>query len=236
MKGLQKMRTDDAKTEEEFLRKAPDWRKIILFNGPPRCGKSFGADRVMSFIRHNAPWTYPRLLDAAEPLKRAAHALYCAFHGWDYYDTKEGEAQKGLATGDFLGMSPREVYIALSEDFLKPKHGEEVVGFLLRKRIIREANSQIFVIPNAGFLPELDPLVKLVGQRNILLIEVHTADRTFEGDSRSYIGDAAKEKYPHIHLKKLPNVIGNDEDKAFYTMLCHGTAKTFLGIEEKEDA
>lgn len=220
--------------EDEFVRKPPEWRKIVLFNGPPQCGKSFGSDCVMSFVRRNAVWTNPRMMDFAEPLKKAAHALYCSFHGWDYYDTKEGAPHKSLPNGDFLGLSPREAYIGLSEDYMKAKHGDEVMGFILKKRITRESSSKVFVVPNSGFVSELQPLIDLFGQRNVLIIEVHAAEKTFAGDSRGYIGDAAKILYPHISVVKLPNVFGNQDDKDFFKMLCEGTVKKFLKIEEKE--
>lgn len=222
----------EAKPEDVFD-KQPDWRKIVLFNGPPRSGKSFGAACVAHFVRENMPWTQPRILDFAEPLKKAAHALYCAFHPWGYYDMPEAEHLKGLASGDFLGLSPREAYIALSEEYMKVKHGEEVMGFLMRKRMLKEKATQVFIIPNNGFLPELEPLVNFVGQRNVLIIEVHVAGKTFDGDSRDYVGDAAKEKYPHINVIKLPNVFGNKDDRDLYKMLCQGAVKKFLKIEER---
>lgn len=220
-------------SKEEFLRKSPDHRRIIMFNGPPQSGKSFGAHCVRMFILRNAAWMQPRLLDMAEPLKKAAHALYCAFHSWDYYDSKDGEAAKGLASGDFLGLSPREAYIEMFLD-LERRHGSEVLGFLMKKRMLREAGTVAFILHNMGRLADMVPLVDFAGQRGILLIEVHTQDRTFEGDIRGYIGNEAKEQWPHINVVKLPNVIGTQADKDLYRILCEGTAKKFLKIEEKD--
>jgi hypothetical protein len=226
------MQTEEDK--ENPFDKAISARKIILFNGPPRCGKSLGAAFVANFVRDNSDWMKPEVMDFAEPLKKAAHALFCAFHDWGYYDRPDGESQKSLASGDFLGLSPREAYIALSEDFLKPKFGEAVIGYLMRKRICRSKWSHVVVIPNSGFIEELAPLVDLVGQRNIMVIEVHMAGKTFEGDSRGYIGDLVKLRWPHVNVMKLPNVFGDKEDKAFFRMLCEGAVKKFLKIEEKE--
>lgn len=222
------------KKEVDPLHKPPEFRKVVFFNGPPRCGKSFGADCMRSFVQINAVYMQPRTLDFAEPLKKAAHALFDAFHSWDYYDTKEGMAQKSLACGDFLGMSPREAYISLSEDYLKPKFGEEALGYILRKRIVRYNGTNFFAVSNCGFLPELSPIVDLVGQRNVMIVEVHSAHRTFDEDSRGYVGDAAKAEWPHITVKKLPNVIGGAEDRDFFKMLCQGLVKGFLKIEEKD--
>jgi hypothetical protein len=221
--------------EENPFTKQPDFRKVILFNGPPRCGKSTGAEAIRSFVSINARYMHPSVFDFAEPLKKAAHALFDVFHRWDYYDCKEGQHLKSLASGDFLGLSPREAHIALSEDFLKPKFGPEVMGFLMRKRIIRANTCKCVIIPNSGFVDELRPIVDLVGQRNILVIEVSAAGRTFEGDSRSYIGDAIKERWPHTSLVRLPNIIGKQEDKEFFRLLCCGAAKKFLKIREEDD-
>lgn len=222
------------KKEVDPLHKPPSWRKIVYFNGPPQVGKTFGAEAMRSFVQINATWMRPRHLDAAEPLKKAAHALYSVFNNWDYYDTKDGAPLKGLACGDFLGLSPREAYIALSEEYLKVKHGDEVLGHILRKRIVRENTSQFFVVSNCSFVPELRPVIDLFGQRNVMVIEVHAAGKDFKDDSRGYVGEQVKKLYPHVQVKKLVNVIGDQEDKEFYKMLCEGLVKNFLNIEEKD--
>lgn len=223
------------KSEDDPLHTPPEFRKVMLFNGPPRSGKSLAADAVRSFVQINRAWMYPRVMDFAEPLKKAAHSLFCVFHPWDYYDSKEAAHLKSLASGDFLGLSPREAYIALSEEFLKPKFGNEVMGFLMRKKMIQERSTQFFSIANSGFVDELRPIVDLVGQRNIHIVEIHAAGKTFEGDSRSYIGDACREKWPYIKVTKLPNIIGNKDDKDFFILMCHGLVKKFLKIAEDGD-
>lgn len=219
---------------EDGLLPPPPWRKIIVLNGPPGCGKDTAAQYMLSFIRRNATHMAPMHFKFSEPLKRAVHSLYCAFHNWDFYDSKDGAHQKNLASGDFMGLSPREAYIAMSEHYLKVMHGPEALGFLLRKRIIRHNASNVFVISDSGFVDELEPIVKLVGQRNLLVVEIHAANKTFEGDSRGYIGDEAKARWPHVEKRKLPNVFGSQQDKDFFKMLCEGTAKKFLDIEEDD--
>lgn len=228
------MQTETETKEQDPWQKSIDSRKIILFNGPSRCGKSLGSAFVANFVRAHTNEKI-ETFDFAEPLKKAAHALFCAFHGWSYYDTREGESQKGMASGDFLGMSPREAYISLSEEYLKPKFGPDALGFLMKKRIARSKWSRIVIIPNCGFIPELKPLIDLVGQRNVLIIEVHAANKTFEGDSRRYVGDEAKELWPHISVMKIPNVFGDQGDRDFYKMLCEGAVKKFLKIKEEGD-
>jgi hypothetical protein len=219
--------------EENPFDKAVSARKIILFNGPPRCGKSLGAGYVANFVRDNSN-LQPEIFDFAEPLKKAAHALFCAFHSWSHYDSREAEHLKSMSSGDFLGMSPREAYISLSEDYLKPKFGPHVLGFLMKKRICRSKWSHVIIIPNCGFLDELQPLIDLVGQRNLMVLEINMNGKDFSEDSRGYVGDAAKARWPHITTMRIPNVYGKHEDKAFFRMLCEGAVKKFLKIEEKE--
>lgn len=209
-------------------------RKVIFFNGPPRCGKSVGAQYMNMYICDNAPWMKPRIMDFAEPLKKAAHALFSTMSTWDHFDSKEGESRKGLANQDFLGLSPREAYIAVSEQLLKPLCGEAALGYILLKRMIRHAGSQLFIIHNCGFLPELEPIINYVGQENCLLIEVHAVDRDFTDDSRGYIGEQVKERWPKVEVRKLPNTIGDAEDRAFYKLLCQGMVKKFTGVEPKD--
>lgn len=215
------------------LHKPPEFRKVIVFNGPPDVGKDTAANYVRSFVQINAPYYYPRHMKFSEPLKRAAHAIYDTFHGWEHYDSRDGRPQKGMSNGDFLGLSPREAYIAMHEKYLKIMHGDDALGWILRKRIVRQNNTKLIVLSDSGFPEELHPIINLVGERNTLIVELHMAGKTFEGDSRSYIGDAIKATHPKVEVRKLANPFG---EKDLFKMLCEGIAKNFLKIEEKERA
>lgn len=219
--------------DDPFKRKEPDWRKLIVFNGPPGVGKDTAAEAVRSFVSINAQYLRPRHMKFAEPLKKAAHALYAAHHGWEYYDSHEGRSQKGLANGDFLGLSPRQAYIEMHQKILKELHGPEALGFILKKRMIRE-HSQFYVLSDSGFIEELAPIIDWIGQRGTMIVELHAAGKDFTGDSRGYIGDAVAAKYPKVTVKKLTNPIGDRDDLALFKILCQGLAKNFLGIEEKD--
>lgn len=216
------------------FRKEPDWRKLIVFNGPPESGKDTAAETVRSFVQVNAPYMMPRHMKFAEPLKKAAHSLYGAFHSWDFYDSREGRDQKNVPNGDFLGLSPREAYIAMHQEYLDKMHGPKSLGFILKKRMIRENSTQLFVLSDSGFVDELEPIIDLIGQRGTMIVELHAVGCSYEGDSRNYIGDTAQKRWPMISVKKLSNVIGTKDDLAMFKMLCQGLTKNFLRIEEKD--
>jgi hypothetical protein len=221
--------------KSQLLHKQPEWRKFIVINGPPDSGKDTAANFIVSFIRRNAAHLCPMHIKFSEPLKKSAHALFDVFHNWDYYDSKEGRSQKNLANGDFLGLSPREAYIAMHQKILDEMFGPEALGFIMRKRIVRHNSVQVFISSDGGFVDELEPIINLLGQRSVLLIELHAVGKTFEGDNRNYCGEEAKKRWPKITLVRLPNTIGSADDKDLFRILCEGTAKKFLQIEEKDE-
>lgn len=223
----------DATQKDNPMHRDPERRKVIIFNGPPGSGKDTGSEALRSFVQIHAPYLKPTHMKFSEPLKRAAHALYAVFHNWDYYDTKEGAPYKNMSSGDFLGLSPREAYIEMFRK-LAELHDERALGFVMRKRIVRNNFNSVVICSDGGRLADLEPVINLVGQRNILVVEVHATGITWDRDIRHYIGAEVQEKFPHVQVIKLPNTIGTREDKELFKMLCQGVAKKFLGIEERE--
>lgn len=211
-------------------------QKVIIFNGPPNCGKDTASEAVRSFVQINAPWMKPTHMKYSEVLKKGAHSLYAAFHGWDFYDG-EGRKEKNDPTGDFLGLSPRQAYIELF-NALERLHGPEVLGWIMRKRISRSSHNGLIVCSDGGRPPELNPIIEYVGAKNVLIVEIHATGVTFadHNDIRSYVGDEVKKKHPGVTVVKIPNNIGTRSDRDIFKVLCQGVAKNWLDIEEKEDA
>lgn len=222
----------DVSQNDDPFHRDPVTRKVIIFNGPPGAGKDFASDAVRSYIQINAPWMKPTHIKFSEPLKRAAHALYAAFHSWDYYDSKDGRPQKGASNGDFLGLSPREAYIEMFNK-LAELHDSRALGFIMRKRMVRSNFNSVFVMSDGGRVDDLRPVIDLVGERNVLIIEIHTVGANWDGDNRTYIGNNVLADYPNVTVMKLPNTIGDREDRDIFRMLCQGAVKKFLNIEEK---
>lgn len=212
----------------------PKRKKLILLNGPPGCGKDTGANAICAYVSKHAQYLAPRHFKFAEPLKKAAHALVDAFVSWDHFDRPEWAKLKDVPSGEFFGLSPRELYIKLSEGFAKPVFEKDFFGFVMRKRLGKAQGCMVAVISDAGFVEEVENLVKFVGADRVLILEIHANGKDFSGDSRGYIGDEIKRLHPEVTLMKIPNDFGDINDRELFKVYCQGAAKKFLKLEERE--
>ncbi len=156
-------------------------KKIILLNGPPRCGKDF-AGGILWDILPDA-----QVNKFAAQLKVRTHALYLKFdrHGLaflhDHY-----EDCKDMPHPDFEGATPREAYIAFSEQYVKPLHGEAQFGRWLLDQI-QDTPYETHIITDSGFVPEAKVLIEAFDAENITLVRIHREGCGFSSDSRSYL-------------------------------------------------
>lgn len=156
--------------------------KVVLLNGPPRCGKDTAARALTTLFRSAVR------IGFADHLKVATHAAYGLFDDdgrplpYAYFETVKDEP-----TSKFFGLTPRAAYIAHSETYMKAHHGQRVFGTLWC-RAARRAEAPIVVVPDSGFSEEASEVVDNFGARNVLLIRIERPGCTFAGDSRSYIG------------------------------------------------
>jgi hypothetical protein len=130
--------------------------KIVFLNGPPHCGKDTAAERLAT--------TMPcQLLKFAAPIKR----MVCGALG----ETLQWlEKNKDRPDPRLNGETPRKFLIALSEDLIKPRYGDQFFGRCM-----------------VGELDKLDANGGVVyGASNCLKVEIHREGKTFDGDSRSY--------------------------------------------------
>lgn len=151
-------------------------KKILLFNGPPQSGKDFGAEYVVNNFKDAILHKFAKIL------KEKTHALYGFYwRAHDYYEDCKNESHP-----DFLGLSPRQAYINVSETYFKPVHGDKVFGQFLVKDL-ETLDWQLAVISDSGFKGEAEVLIEKYGVGNIILIRVQREGCTFNNDSRSYI-------------------------------------------------
>lgn len=154
--------------------------QIILFNGPPGSGK----DTAAKYLQREYGAYHTKF---AKALKEATHALY----GLGALPDDFFESSKGKATQTFFGLPPRQAYIKVSEELVKPVLGKNFFGEVMRQTCKRAVGDgyDLIVISDSGFAEEALPLVEEFGAENILLVQIHAEERgcTFEGDSRSYI-------------------------------------------------
>ena len=95
--------------------------------------------------------------------------------------------------GSIFKLSIREAMIYVSEVIVKSRFGEDWFG-QARVRKMKGFDGYcpfppIFCDDSCAFVDELHPLIKYLGQENILLLRIHRDGFTFEGDSRDYIPD-----------------------------------------------
>ena len=186
--------------------------KVVLLNGPPRCGKDEAAKHIDGVT-----------MKFARPVKRGAHAAFGFIdRGMSYY-----EDSKDKPSIDFYGATPREVYISFSEDFMKKISGEDIFGHILRKDIVNhyERNfdpgvaAKPYIISDSGFKPEAEALVSAFGKESILLIRIHRDGCDYSNDSRTYISlSEYGVKTIDIENKELDNYI-NDVKEAVRVFL-----------------
>jgi hypothetical protein len=164
-------------------------RNLILLNGPPRCGKDTAGALLAERIESDGSvvWTEK----VSRILKERTHALYGQVDRagaplpHDYF-----EQRKDAPLPEFLGRTPRQAYIAVSEKYLKPLHGEDVLGRMLADDIAKTLNDPAYpkpravIVTDSGFRAEVEPLAAMA--ERVLLVHIHREGFTFEGDSRDY--------------------------------------------------
>ena len=163
---------------------------IILVNGPPQSGKdTLGRLVVAELERRGRP---ARVEKFAEPIKRGAHSAYGLP---PTLDTEHFNDCKDVPEPRFHGRTPREVYIAFSEAFMKPLHGDGIFGELLAQRLLRGgARAPVgpgacVVVTDSGFDAEAERLAEELGlsAESVTVARVSRPATSFEGDSRDYV-------------------------------------------------
>lgn len=149
-------------------------KKIILLNGPPHCGKDEAA-RLMASCMGTHDYKMSR------PMK---HQLFELF-GFTTDKIKWIEANKDIPIAFFNGMTWRQVQIEFSEDFMKPRFGDDIFGKIAVLNVNNIMHPYI-TISDSGFRDEAVPIIKSVGNKNVLLVRIIRPGTSFDGDSRSY--------------------------------------------------
>lgn len=165
--------------------------KIILINGPPRSGKDTAGEIIHGILntRKGPDHITPHLDKFAELVKERAHGLYGLVDQDGPLFASYFEDVKDQPRSEFLGLTPRQAYIAVSETYYKPTHGENIFGRLMLERIrsFHKGRCGVVILTDSGFAPEAQVLIDEYGAGNVFLIRLHRPGFDFEGDSRGYI-------------------------------------------------
>lgn len=157
--------------------------QVIFFNGPPRSGKDFAGKMLAEMLGEGVVQ-----LKFAEPLKLATHAALAMLQNLSGIPAPAAfEATKDEPMEEFMGVSPRQAYIALSENFCKPLWGPGVFGELLAKRVQSlPEDTRYVIVTDCGFQEEVDVFQELV-DADVLVAQVHRDGCDFSNDSRGWV-------------------------------------------------
>lgn len=159
---------------------------LFFVNGPPRSGK----DTVGAMI---AEMFGGRVDKFARILKERTHALYNLVDGdgrplpHDHF-----EYMKDSPLPEFLGLTPRQAYINVSETYFKPIHGDVIFATLLANDW--ESKFEFggmpvgnFIITDSGFMGEAQEMMRRFPDADVTVLQLVREGTSFKGDSRGYI-------------------------------------------------
>jgi len=157
--------------------------KIVLLNGPPKCGKD-------TVVRELVPYIKFQHLKFAMPIKRAVAGLLDIGEGAleSYKDIQSTVLQRRDTGTKEYRDTPRQLLIALSEELLKPRYGDDFFGKVFWQHAKNSA-SDLIIASDCGFESEVTRVVANAGKNNCLLIRAHRVGTSFDGDSRSFLRD-----------------------------------------------
>ena len=173
---------------------------VVGFNGPPRCGKDTLASLLAKEIesRHQ---TIPVMeTSLSTPLREVAYKLI----GLDYQEESSMLPYEEFKPTFFpqLQSTGREILIDVSERFLKPCYGQDIMAKLWLSSLPEWVYDShcVVMIRDSGFQCEINPIIERVGPMNFLVVKVlRDGFDSFEGDSREWVQHPALEMNTVIH-------------------------------------
>ena len=153
--------------------------KLIIFNGPPGCGKDHAIKHLCRTVSHSFSVKtsyYPR------------EAIINAFGIHKFESDDHYNQYKDVPLQELGGMSFRQAMIAFSENFMKPTFGRDIFGKVMARDLehIKHLGCR-FVFTDCGFSEEIVGLIENMDKGNVNLIQVQRIGHSFDGDSRSYV-------------------------------------------------
>lgn len=157
--------------------------QVVFFNGPPRSGKDLAGKMLAEMLGEGVVQ-----LKFAEPLKLATHAALAMLQGLPNIPAPAAfEATKDEPMVEFLGVTPRQAYIGMSENFCKPLFGPGVFGELLARKVnALPEDTRYVIVTDCGFQEELDVFLELV-DAEVTVAQIHRDGYDFAEDSRGYV-------------------------------------------------
>lgn len=165
---------------------------IILLNGPPRVGKDTIGAALSGLFSQDFHVVQRKI---SKILKEETHRHYhLVWEDGTPYTFNHYEDMKDTPLPEFDGRTPREAYIHLSEDIMKPSRGKDIFGRLILKELQQDEQDArtkgkrlMVILTDSGFMDEILPISDYFGAKNLLLFQLYRIGTGFAGDSRSYL-------------------------------------------------
>lgn len=159
-------------------------QRIILFNGPPFCGKDTAANITVDLLQQYGIITHP--IKFAAPIKRGLAAfLNLSFAEYTrYFETPEKDVEHSI----FGNETPRMALIDFSEEWAKKFFNKDVFGWLAVRKMESFVGADAFVFSDSGFQSEFDYIYeRYVSSTEFIIFQMYRKGCSFDGDSRDYI-------------------------------------------------
>ena len=126
----------------------------------------------------------------------------------EFYDRYYNRCLKEQSWDKLGGMSPRQLMIFLSENFMKVVFGKDVFGKFsarLASSCVYVAGGTVCVFSDGGFSEEVNEVVKTVGAENVYVLQWKAEGCSFDNDSRRYLDfDDVDDEVTFIYLPRNP--------------------------------
>jgi len=199
--------------------------RIVLFNGPPGCGKDTAARLVL-----DDPWVqehYRRHFERfAMPLKKCMSGLFD--REVDLFGVSVFERDKDVANSAMLGRSYRSLQIRFGM-WLWDVLGKNALGILLGRRLTRwrvlndelidDERPLLVVVPDLGREEDVTGLLEYFHPEQILVVQLTRIGTSFEGDIRGFVTSP--------ELRNLKRIENNGTEHALHEAVMH-EVKGFL--------
>lgn len=217
-------------------------KRVLILNGPPQSGKDHLAKVIESSDMFSdgvevASFKEP-LLDMASAILGLSRYEIAA----DYENLKKTEV--------IGGMTLRQLMIDISENYLKPKFGQDIMGRIeanrvktyvspmMRQRALSTKkyplalSGRTLVYPDGGFGQEVTALFEVVAPENIYIIRIHRDGHSFAEDSRSYL---SPETTPALKTCNFFDIVNKGDPRMYAETFIDNVFFAIRNLEKRQE-
>lgn len=180
--------------------------KIILLNGPPAVGK----DTIADYLVNNHGF---KKRSFKSHLIKCVAVLYNVKKS-TVFDLIDDRILKETPMMVFGGKSPREAFIYVSEQVIKPNFGKNYFGDMAAESISEPAK---YVFSDSGFIEETNALKSVT--EDMLLVRMYRNGTDWGNDSRKYLPEDICKRFMVLHNDSTVEYAGEAVNDTFNIFL-----------------